>query len=84
MPRQSPRPTEIDTFNAHLVAIVGRNAIVVGMPPRGPLTREQALTFAAWLVVSVEISDARRRAEIGSEGDNVPSFDAVLNAVRNT
>jgi hypothetical protein len=45
-----------DTKNHHLVGIdisqTGR--IVVAMPPRGSLTRERALMFAAWLITTAD------------------------------
>jgi hypothetical protein len=40
---------EIDTFNKHMVGVQGGN-IVVLMPPHGPMTKQEAMVFAAWLV----------------------------------
>jgi hypothetical protein len=66
----------IDTINAHIVCVVGNNAIIVGNPPTGPLTRQQALSLAAWLVAMVEAADP------ADEG--CPTFEQVLQAVRST
>ncbi len=53
-----------DTRNVHLVAIDASQpgCIVVAMPPRTSLTREQALMFAAWLVTTADAADDPPRA----------------------
>lgn len=39
-----------DTMNVHLVSTGGDDRIFIVRPPSAPLTREQALLFAAWIV----------------------------------
>src|SRR5260221_3751100 len=53
-----------DTRNVHLVAIDASQpgCIVLAMPPRTSLTREQALMFAAWLVTTADAADDPPRA----------------------
>jgi hypothetical protein len=48
-----------DTQNRHLVGIdvSAKGRIVVAMPPRGSLTKEQALMFAAWLVTTADAAE---------------------------
>ena len=48
---------EIDTTNRQLVSVRG-DAIVVINPPHSPLTKQEALTFAAYLVVLVGDDEA--------------------------
>lgn len=58
---------EIDTLNKFLVGSHGDGVIVMN-PPRGPMSRVEALTFAAWLVAI---------ADMGEE----PTFDEIRKAV---
>jgi hypothetical protein len=63
--------TEIDsTFDASNVFLLGVRGdyVNVGLPPRGEMTKKQALLLAAWLVVI--------------SGDDMTAFAKVLNAVR--
>lgn len=59
---------EIETLNKFLVGARG-DKVVIMLPPRGELSRKDALGLAAWLVAI-------------AEQDN--EFQSVLNAVRNT
>jgi hypothetical protein len=52
--------------NSFLVAVQGDN-IVMFNPPRGPISKEQALNLAAWLVALADTED---------------KFDRVLAAVQ--
>jgi len=47
----------MDTFNKHMVGAQGDN-IVIMMPPRGPMSKEEALIFAAWIVSLATYDDA--------------------------
>lgn len=40
---------EFDTANKHLVGLKG-DQVVVMVPPRAPLSREEAMMLAVWLV----------------------------------
>jgi hypothetical protein len=51
---------EIDTFNKHMVGVQGGN-IVVLMPPHGPMTKQEAMVFAAWLVTLADTTSNSRR-----------------------
>lgn len=66
---------EIDTTNQQLVGLRG-GQVVVTLPQISPMSAAQARSFAAWLVVVAEM------AEMSSE--TAPSFEAYLEAVRNT
>lgn len=59
---------EIDTTNRHLVGIQGDNIVVV-LPPNRPLSKAEALTFAAHIVAMADDND---------------EFPKVLAAVCNT
>ena len=50
-------PVEIDTTNRFLVSVSGTREIAILNPPRGQMTREAALTFAAWIVVLADEGD---------------------------
>jgi hypothetical protein len=50
----------IDTFNKFLVGMRGET-IIIGMPPRTPLVREEALLLAAYLVALADPSGERFR-----------------------
>lgn len=39
----------MDTFNKHMVGVQGENIVIMN-PPRGPISKADALTFAAWIV----------------------------------
>lgn len=60
---------EIETFNKFMVAVSGRG---IGMlnPPRGPMTADDALILAAYLVSIAEM-------------DATHKFEEVLKAVQN-
>lgn len=60
---------EIDTTNEYLVGAQGDRVVVV-MPPRGPMTKEQALRLAVYLRVLSGATDAE--------------YDAMHNAVVST
>jgi hypothetical protein len=45
-----PRMPQIETFNRYFVGLRGDDSIVIGRPPAGSITKEHALTLAAWLV----------------------------------
>ena len=49
--------TEIDTTNKFLVSVSGARNIIILNPPRGPMSREEALTFAAWIVALADEGD---------------------------
>ena len=59
---------EFDTSNKFMVGVSGAH-IVMLRPPRGSITKEDALNLAAWLVA------------LADEGDKFP---AQLEAVQNT
>lgn len=40
---------DVETFNGHMVGVQG-DKIGMMMPPRGLMTRDEALVLAAWLV----------------------------------
>ena len=48
-----------ETKNRHLVAIdvSAKGRLVIAMPPRSSLTKEQALMFAAWLVTTADAAE---------------------------
>ena len=46
----------MDTFNKHMVGVQGDN-IVVLMPPHGPMSKADALVFAAWIVTLADYSE---------------------------
>jgi hypothetical protein len=48
--------SEIDTFNKHMVGVQGDN-IVIMMLPRGPMSKADALVFAAWIVTLADDHD---------------------------
>jgi hypothetical protein len=52
---------KIDTTNKHLVSSQGER-IVIMLPPRGPIEKDDALTLAAWIVAIV--GDEERFREI--------------------
>lgn len=58
----------MDTTNWHLVTELADETILVQRPPRGALTKGDALLFAAWLVMLAE--------------DEKGQFEDVLEAVR--
>lgn len=60
---------EIDTTNRFMVAARGNGELVIMMPPLAPLSTEDALTLAAW-IVAVTGEDER--------------FAAILAAVQST
>ncbi len=59
----------IDTSNTHLVGVRG-DEILVMLPPTRPMSRAEALRFAAWLVALADFDDDQ--------------FPRILDAVRNT
>lgn len=46
----------MDTFNKHMVGVQGDN-IVIMMPPRGPMSKHEAMVFAAWIVTLADDDD---------------------------
>lgn len=60
---------KIDTHNQFLVGQTGMREIVIINPPRGPMSKHDALVFAAWIVTLAD--------------DDGMSFDAALAAVQN-
>jgi hypothetical protein len=60
---------EFDTANKHLVGLKG-DQVVVMVPPRAPLSREEAMMLAAWLLAisGIDLETFRQ------------AFDAVSNA----
>jgi hypothetical protein len=60
---------EIDTLNKFLVSFGPAGGIIIQKPPRGPMSPENALLLAAWLVAVA--GDEKRFKEI---------FEAVCNA----
>jgi cytochrome c551/c552 len=62
--------THMDTFNKFMVGAKGENVVVM-MPPRGTISKEDARLLAAWLIA---IADCGSRHE----------FELVLNAVLDT
>lgn len=43
----------MDTFNKHMVGLQCGN-IVILMPPREPMSKQDALMFAAWIVAMAD------------------------------
>ena len=39
----------MDAFNKHMVGVQNDNIVIV-MPPRGPISKSDALMMAAWIV----------------------------------
>lgn len=66
----------MDTFNKFGVGVVGDDVAVV-FPPRGRLTREDAMMLAAWLVTMAQIGTPRNPA-----GNTLPPFEDFLKAVQ--
>jgi hypothetical protein len=60
---------QINTINDHLVGVNGAG-VVVTLPPRGPMDRDEALRLAAWLVAVADPHGER--------------FEEIRNAVLNT
>ena len=54
---------KVDRSNRHLVGGNGAGEIIVQRPPTAPLTKDEALVFAAYLV-SIADPDGRRFAII--------------------
>lgn len=48
----------MDTFNKFMVGSQGSGGIVILRPPTMPLTKEEALIFAAWIVTLAADDDA--------------------------
>lgn len=60
---------KINTANKFMVGVQGKN-IVVGMPPRVPISPDDAMLFAAYLVSMAEM-------------DTETKFEDVLEAIQN-
>lgn len=60
--------TDMDTANKHLVGAQGGNIVILN-PPRGPISKHDALVLAAWLVTL-------------AANDEGSDFDRVLRAVQ--
>ena len=65
-------PDHVETMNRHLVSLHG-DRVAIMMPPRGPISRDEALVLAAWLVVCAECGGSTRE-----------DFQRVLTAVSST
>jgi hypothetical protein len=52
-------PTPIDTINDHLVCINGFGDVLTLNPALGPMTRDEALRLAAWLVAVADPNGQR-------------------------
>lgn len=59
----------MDTFNKHMVGVQGDNIVIVS-PPRAPMSKTDALLFAAWIVALAD--------------DDETGFQKALEAIRNT
>lgn len=59
----------MDTFNKHMVGVQGDNIVIMN-PPREPMSKADALVFAAWIVTLADDYDG--------------GFQKVLEAVHNT
>jgi len=70
---QLPDPT-----NRFFVGVRGGAEIVIQRPPHRPITREEALNLAAYLLVMVECMD------LGSTRDTAADFDALRAAIEAT
>jgi hypothetical protein len=46
----------MDTFNKHMVGVQGDNILIMN-PPRGPMSKADALVFAAWIVTLADYSE---------------------------
>ena len=64
------QPLPIDLGNNHLVGSNGQS-VTVALPPRLPMTPDEAITLAAWLVLCALDTDASRFRQI---------FEAVCSA----
>lgn len=64
-----PIPTNLDIENRHLVGVRGTKIVIVSPP--GPLSPDEALVFAAWIVALAEHSTPL-------------DFQSVLHQVQNT
>lgn len=64
---------KIDTFNKFMVGVHG-DRVMIARPPTRAITCEEALNLAAYLATMVEILPA---------AEGAPTFDQVLEAVRN-
>lgn len=60
----------MEIFNRHGVGAMGER-IVIMMPPREPMERDQALQLAAWIVSLADTTGGAR-------------FDEILQQVQNT
>ncbi len=49
--------SEIDTTNKHLVGVQGESIVIMN-PPRWPMSKDDALTFAAWIVTLADDHEA--------------------------
>jgi hypothetical protein len=67
-------PNEIDTFNRFFVGIAPNNCVTVMKPVHGLLSRDEALTLAAWLVTIAALDANDPAAEFA------PYLEAVQNA----
>lgn len=61
-----------DIFNRCAIASAGDNVLML-RPPRAPMTADEAITLAAWLVVTAEMANK----------EPTHKFEDVLEAVRN-
>jgi hypothetical protein len=46
----------MDTFNKHMVGVHGDNIVIMN-PPRMPMSKADALIFAAWIVTLADYSE---------------------------
>lgn len=59
----------MDTFNKHFVGVRGDDIVIIN-PPAGPISKADALVFAAWIVTLAD--------------DDETGFQKALEAVHNT
>lgn len=51
----------VDTLNRYMVAVGGDGKVQIMNPPRAPMTKEEALALAAWLVALADTNDDFRQ-----------------------
>lgn len=48
----------MDTFNKHMVGVQGDTIIIIN-PPRAPMSKADALVFAAWIVTLADDDETK-------------------------
>lgn len=69
-PNEDDEQSEIDTSNDHMVGIRSGGIVFSYPPTHWPMTRDESLRMAAWIVVLAD-----------PEGER---FQAILDAIQNT